>query len=46
LIEENFLKPTRDLFPFTLRGLIEMVGVGVEALVEKAHNKQRFVSAA
>ncbi|MCX6930781.1 MAG: hypothetical protein NT154_47400 [Verrucomicrobia bacterium] len=46
LIEDNLLEPTRDLFPFTLCSLIEMVSVGIEALVEKAHNKQRFISAA
>src|SRR6185295_15805010 len=45
LIENDFIEATSDFFPLPLRGLVEMVSVGVETLVKQANDKQWFVCA-
>src|SRR2546430_221864 len=46
LVEDDFLEAASDFFPFPLRGLGELVGVGAEALVEQAEGEERLAAAA
>src|SRR5205823_1547057 len=44
--ENDFLETPSNLLPLTLRRLVQLVGVSVEALVEQAKEEQRFIFAA
>ena len=39
LVEDNFLKASRDLFPFTLRRLIQVLRVRIKTLVKEADDE-------
>ena len=46
MAEHDFIEASGNLLPLALRGLVQLVGVSVEALVEQANEEQRLVSAA
>jgi hypothetical protein len=41
LIEQHFLESTRNFLPFSLRGGAQVLGIGIEALMQNADHKQR-----
>src|ERR1017187_749184 len=40
LTEDNFFKPSSDLFPLALRRLIQMIGIGIEPLVKETDDEE------
>jgi len=44
--EHDLIETPSHFLPFVLRGLVQVLGVSIEALMEEANQEQRFTSAA